>query len=313
MAAAGRLLFIFVDGLGLGAADDATNPLARARTPALRGLLGGQPLAQGAAPAPGVVLAAADACLGVAGAPQSATGQTALLTGLNAALLEGRHVNAYPTALLKQALAARGLFGAVVAGGGAARYINAFRAESLRRVEAGTYRATAFTIAALAAGLRLPSIDDVRAGRALYHDITCFTLRAAGEDVAPLEPAAAGGRAARLAAAGGLTVFEYFLTDMVGHSGDMGGAVEVIETLDAFLGGALEAAAPAAVTVLLTSDHGNIEDTRTLGHTANPVPVLAVGPGADRFAGVRDITGVAPAAAELVGVPFPPRPASGAS
>ena len=37
-----RLLFLFLDGLGLGTDDPATNPLVRADMPRLRALLGGQ-------------------------------------------------------------------------------------------------------------------------------------------------------------------------------------------------------------------------------------------------------------------------------
>ncbi|MDO9170716.1 MAG: hypothetical protein Q7W29_02680, partial [bacterium] len=38
-------------------------------------------------------------------------------------------------------------------------------------------------------------------------------------------------------------------------------------------------AAPETL-VLLTSDHGNLEDLSTRSHTRNPVPLLAWGPGA---------------------------------
>ena len=37
-----RILFIFLDGIGLGADDPETNPLARAEMPYLESLLGGQ-------------------------------------------------------------------------------------------------------------------------------------------------------------------------------------------------------------------------------------------------------------------------------
>jgi bisphosphoglycerate-independent phosphoglycerate mutase (AlkP superfamily) len=158
-------------------------------------------------------------------------------------------------------------------------------------------------------------IDDVRAGRALYHDLTCASLARAGLDVPEFAPAEAGQIAARQAAAFDLTVFEHFVTDFYGHAGDMAACVAAVETLDAFLGGVVAGVgaragagdtddASSGVTVLLTSDHGNIEDNRTAMHTDNPVPVLAFGPRSGPFAGVREITDIAPAVAAAIGVPF---------
>ncbi len=54
------------------------------------------------------------------------------------------------------------------------------------------------------------------------------------------------------------------------------------------------AARPADVTVLLTSDHGNLEEPWHKSHTANPVPLLAVGPAAPAFAELTRLDEVAP-------------------
>ena len=53
--------------------------------------------------------------------------------------------------------------------------------------------------------------------------------------------------------------------------------------------------------MLLTSDHGNIEDLSTRSHTRNPVPLMAWGPGAtDVLRRCRDITHVTPAVLGLL-------------
>ena len=80
-----KVLFIFMDGIGLGADDPETNPLARAEMPYLQALLGGRKLTASVAPyeSEQVSLQALDAGLGVDGLPQSATGQAVLLTGVN--------------------------------------------------------------------------------------------------------------------------------------------------------------------------------------------------------------------------------------
>jgi phosphopentomutase len=49
--------------------------------------------------------------------------------------------------------------------------------------------------------------------------------------------------------------------------------------VDGLLGGLFEAR-PEGATVVVCSDHGNIEDSAFKGHTTNPVPLLVVGPGA---------------------------------
>ncbi|HWU38007.1 MAG TPA: hypothetical protein VN203_10210, partial [Candidatus Acidoferrum sp.] len=48
--------------------------------------------------------------------------------------------------------------------------------------------------------------------------------------------------------------------------------------------------------VVLTSDHGNLEDLSTRRHTQNPVPALFWGAGAKKASdGVRTISDIAPA------------------
>ncbi|HEY9807154.1 MAG TPA: hypothetical protein V6D04_11335, partial [Candidatus Obscuribacterales bacterium] len=94
-AQAARFIFLFLDGVGLGAAK-ATNPLAAiAAMPFLAKLLG-RPLVAGQTTHQAQVLCQAiDATLGVPGLPQSATGQTALFTGCNAPAFLGRHQSAF--------------------------------------------------------------------------------------------------------------------------------------------------------------------------------------------------------------------------
>ncbi|NJM98905.1 MAG: hypothetical protein HC800_18680 [Phormidesmis sp. RL_2_1] len=51
---------------------------------------------------------------------------------------------------------------------------------------------------------------------------------------------------------------------------------------------------PQHVTLLVTSDHGNVEDLSTKRHTLNRVPLLAIGPHAAEFASVKDLSGITP-------------------
>ena len=88
-----RLLFFFLDGVGLGKADPIINPFAAATMPTLERLLGGKKLTLESVPLESkrATLLALDATLGVAGLPQSATGQATLLNGKNVPAVIGNH------------------------------------------------------------------------------------------------------------------------------------------------------------------------------------------------------------------------------
>ena len=286
--------FVFLDGVGLAAAD-GHNPLAQAVMPTLHNLLGG-PLVDGRRIAQdGVLLQPLDACLGVSGLPQSATGQTALFTGINAAALLGAHMAAYPTAPLREVIAQHSLLKQATDLGLRATFANAYTTTYWQRVAQRKLWHSASTLATMAADLPFRTLGDLARGEAVYWDITHEVLRSVLElDVPLLEPEEAGRRLARLTAAHDLVLFESFLTDLAGHGRLPWPTEEVLTLLDRFLGGLLEAL-PDEATLLVSSDHGNLEDSRTRAHTRNPVPLLAVGPGARAFAQAQAITDVTPA------------------
>jgi 2,3-bisphosphoglycerate-independent phosphoglycerate mutase len=69
--------------------------------------------------------------------------------------------------------------------------------------------------------------------------------------------------------------------DMVGHTGIMEAAVEAVESVDLALSKLLEATHQVGGVLLITADHGNIEqmiDLKTgephTAHTTNPVPFI---------------------------------------
>ena len=80
-------------------------------------------------------------------------------------------------------------------------------------------------------------------------------------------------------------VVNFANTDMVGHSGMMGPAVKAVEAVDTCLGRLADAVIEAGGTLLVTADHGNIEqmvDPETgephTAHTTNPVPIVLINP-----------------------------------
>jgi hypothetical protein len=271
-------VLLFVDGLGVGADDPAVNPMARVRGPLLSNFLGdppGKPLPFGGAFAP------LDACLGVEGLPQSATGQTSLLTGRNAQADLGRHLFGFPNERLRRILGESSLLKRAADAGRTARFANAFRPlffelpkeEMIRRL-------SATTVATMVAGVPFFGLSDVREGRAVYQDFTNGALIERGFDVPRRSPEEAGRILAEMAGRFDFLLYEYFLTDKAGHGQDMGEAVACVEGLESFLGAFLAAADLRDRVVALASDHGNLEDLSVKGHTRNPAQGFVFGPGA---------------------------------
>jgi 2,3-bisphosphoglycerate-independent phosphoglycerate mutase len=291
-------LILFLDGVGLGPADPATNPFVHARLPTVQGLLDGQRpiLDNGPVQAEAASLIPLDATLGVPGLPQSGTGQTTLLTGVNAARHIGRHLGPYPDESLRQLLAAGNLFKAVLERGGRAALANAYPDRYLSRLERGRGRMSANGRAAREAGLTMRGYRELRQGRAVSGLLTHDYWQRWGYDLPDITPHRAGQRLANLAADYALTFFEYFYTDVCGHRADRRESVLTLEKLDAFLAGILSTLNLATTRLLVVSDHGNIEDWRNGQHTRNPALALLVGAGhAELAAQMHSLADVAPA------------------
>ncbi len=294
-----RFLLLFVDGVGLAPAVE-TNPFATVPTPALAAALGGALTLERIGAVPGGGLSALDATLGVPGLPQSATGQTALFTGENAPALLGRHVAALPGPRLAALLADHSVLKRARAAGHAVTFANPFTPAYFAEVEAGRRRHSATTLAALASGAPFRDADDLRAGRAVPWDVTGAFFKAFEANVEERLPEAAGRSLARLAGGHRLTLWETFMTDLAGHGRREWTPEEALARLDGLLAGLL-ADLPNDVTLLLTSDHGNLEERHHTSHTRNPVPLLALGPEAPAFATLTRIDEIAPKILERLG------------
>ncbi len=308
------VLFVFVDGVGAGARDPVVNPLAREPLLLSRFADGtGTDLPRGGR----AVLA--DACLGVPGRPQSATGQSTLLTGENAPRALGRHLLGFPNAELRDWLRPRSLFRALAAAGLSAAFANAFPVAHLRHLGLPAdgelewdlaairpalrrrARASATTVAFAAGGERFFTWADARDGRALTPDITGARANRLGAGIPRRTPEDAAAILADLVDRRDLTLFEFFESDEAGHARSMERALEALGRLDRLLRALVERVVPRH-SVVVASDHGNVEDLSTRNHTLAPVPVLAFGPAAERIGEVRDLTHVAPLLSTLARV-----------
>jgi hypothetical protein len=258
---------------------------------------------------PGLLFKAIDALLGVPGLPQSATGQTALFTGVNAAQLLGRHLGAYPSGPLTEVINEHNILKRATERGYRATFANAYTPQYFELVKKRKRRHSATTLSVLAAGLSFRTLVDLERGEAVYWDITHFYLVEHLHVAMPIiEPETAGQRLARLSRDYDLVLYESFLPDAVGHRKDLETALQVLDMLDRFFAGLLEEVGPT-VTVVMSSDHGNLEELTVGIHSTNPVPLLAVGPAAASFRQVQAITDVADGIMRVLEQrPSPPAP-----
>lgn len=278
-------LFFFLDGVGLGKEEPQINPFAKAQMPNLERLLGEKLLAD-AAPIDNdfATLVALDANLGVSGLPQSATGQAALLTGLNVSAALGYHYGPKPNPAVAEYLQNGNLFSRLRDAGKKTSFLNAYPPGYFQAIQSGHRLYSAIPLAATGAGLPLLSVEDLKAGKALSADFTAqgWRERLGISDAPEISAATAGKRMAELSRESDFSFFEYWLSDYAGHHQDMNGAISLLETLDHVIGGLVDEWKNTQGLILLTSDHGNLEELNIRRHTANPVPALLIGPRALR-------------------------------
>jgi 2,3-bisphosphoglycerate-independent phosphoglycerate mutase len=263
------VLMIFLDGVGIGKDDPEINPFARLDARIFNHFED----RKGRMPRKGVCLPT-DACLGVEGLPQSATGQVTLFTGENAAGYLGYHLQGFPNRALKELLQAGSIFKRIREQGGQVTFANAYTPRYLKKKRSWISATTAMCETA---GVPLRTVADIAAGRAVYFDLTNARLANEGYDL----PVRSAERAAEvlvsLARSFNLCLYEYFLTDRAGHRGTIEEAVGIVDQVDRLISAAVELIDLSKSSLLVCSDHGNLEDKTTRLHTRNPVPTLVWG------------------------------------
>lgn len=107
-------------------------------------------------------------------------------------------------------------------------------------------------------------------------------------------------------------ICNYANCDMVGHTGKLDAAIKAVETVDACLQKIVDAINRVGGQILLTADHGNIEqmtDPEThqphTAHTTNLVPLVHVG-GSNSLLDGGNLADLAPTMLAILGVQQPP-------
>jgi hypothetical protein len=277
-----KVLFFFVDGLGYR--DPAPdNPVREDVCPVLFSLMHG----------PGAVRI--DACLGVPGLPQSATGQASLYTGKNAAKAMGRHMEGFPGPTLRALIEEDNLMKELCRRKLRCTFADGYVAEQVADIRQQRFKSVTTVMSLSCPDEVFLLRDDILNNRAVFHDITRESLVPRGYTGPLVAPREAADQLAQIALGNDFTLFEYFMTDIAGHTLSMPDAEKTLRTLDAFLAPLVEMALGTGLLFVLTSDHGNIEDMGVGTHTANRIPLIAAGPQAQKITrGVKSLMDVAP-------------------
>jgi predicted AlkP superfamily pyrophosphatase or phosphodiesterase len=233
------------------------------------------------------------------------------MTGKNIPAELGYHYGPKPNPEVAAFLNGETLFSRCTKNGKKAALLNAYPPRYFDGIDSGKRLYSSIPLAVTNAGIPLFTHDDFIAGRALSADFTGHGWRTMlGFPNAPvMTPQEAGRKLVSLASEYDFSLFEYWASDYAGHKQDMDAAVELMETFDGVLGGLVKEIDRRRQTVdddflvVVTSDHGNMEDLSTRKHTDAHVPALVIGEKNARETftrGMTDLTHIAPAIWRMV-------------
>ncbi len=285
------LIVVLVDGVGLAPASD-TNPVPES-CPKIAARLG-VPLTDSLHVTAATVYARPiDANLGVVGRPQSGSGHTTIWGGYNAAEANGRHQPSHPTIAMREYLTGRNMFLGARQAGYSVAWANGYLPGYGAAIEDKRLRHTAGTWAALQADVPLRSVEHLVAGTAVTWELTQEYARTRpGCTMLPMiAPEDAAARLLGLAREYDLVAFETYLPDLAGHTRIHHTPAEALKLVDRFVD-AIAAGLRPRDGLIVTSDHGNVEDATSKVHTRNPVPLLAWGPFAPTCGAIQSITDI---------------------
>ncbi|MFN1835545.1 hypothetical protein AB2B38_009810 [Balneola sp. MJW-20] len=288
------VLFIFIDGIGIGERSDK-NPFHLKSYESFNWMsdqdmfIDHDPVFKEKHLFKGI-----DANLGVKGLPQSGTGQTTLFTGVNASQEIGKHFGPFPHSGIKHLLKEVSIFHAAKEQNKKPYFVNAYPPIFFEHAKKRN-RWSCTTLMTRSAELSLNSTEEVLKEEALTAEIVQNAWREKlGIDIPKITAKEAGRRLLNLVPDHDLLLYEYYLTDKAGHNQNAEDADRVLQPLDEFLLTILKEKR-SEDTLVISSDHGNLEDLSTKTHTRNEVPLFVIGPEASAFSeaeSIMDLKGI---------------------
>ena len=273
------IILLFIDGVGIGKKDSEYNPFFKYIFRTFTEIFGAVPsLDNPIIKRNDGFIFPIDARMGVEGFPQSGTGQTSIFCGINAPQFVGKHFGPYPYSTLIPIIKERNIFIEFIRRNKKVFFMNAYPNVFFDYIDSGKSRLSVTSLSSSLSGLRFNSLTDVQEGRALTAEITNERWNAKlGYNLPVLKPSVAAKRLLNIASINDLIVYEYFLTDHLGHGRYDGNIEKTLGILDEFLFTIFTETDPEKYTILLCSDHGNFEDLSVKTHTLNPSLTISYG------------------------------------
>lgn len=276
---------IFLDGVGIGNEDNEFNPFFKYGFKTFTEIFGRVPDKKNPVLRnEDSYLFPTDALLGFEGLPQSGTGQTSIFCGMNAAKYVGKHFGPYPYSTLIPVIKEKNIFLHYLKKREPVFFANAYPKIFFDYIKSGKSRLSVTSLSCRLNGMRLNRVTDVRQGKALTAEITNERWnKKLAYNLPVLKPETAARRLLRIAEQNKFTLYEYFLTDHLGHGRYDGDTVVTLQTLDKFLLTIFREMDLKRMTLIICSDHGNFEDLSVKTHTFNPALTIAAGKNAEKL------------------------------
>jgi hypothetical protein len=293
---------IFIDGVGIGKEDYQFNPFFKYGFKTFTEIFGEIPsLNKQFLSSKGSFLFPTDACLGVGGMPQSGTGQTSIFCGMNAAKYIGKHFGPFPYSTLIPIIQKENILGTYFKKRQKVCFVNAYPKQFFDYVKSGRGRLSVTTLSCKLSGIRLNTTTDLKRGKALTAEITNDRwIKKLNCSLPSISPKLAAKRLLRIALNNKFTLYEFYLTDHLGHGRDISEFDSVINILDEFLLTVIRELEKKNMTLIICSDHGNFEDISVKTHTLNPALTITSGRHAEKLSErIKDLTQIKPALLEI--------------
>ncbi|NOX19112.1 MAG: metalloenzyme [Chlorobi bacterium] len=283
---------IFLDGVGIGEKDSKKNPFFKFGFETFENIFGEIPsLEKPELKSKNIFLKGIDATLGVEGLPQSGTGQTSIFAGVNAQKLIGKHFGPFPYSTLIPILKEKSIVSDFRRLGYSVEFANAYPEIFFKYLRSGKRRLGAIARMMRENEIEIKDVSFLENGKALSAEIDNFLwAEKLKYDLPIIKPETAAERLLEISSRNQLTIFEHFHTDHLGHGRIKDKFNRLFSTLDKFLLSVLRNYNESKQTIVICSDHGNIEDLSTKRHTTNPALFIAAGKNAEEiFYGVNGI------------------------
>ena len=288
-----NVLMVFLDGVGIGKKDYQFNPFFKYGFQTFEKTFGAIPSLENLRLTNGKsFLFPTDATLGVEGLPQSGTGQASLFCGFNAAKFAGKHFGPFPFSTTIPILQKDNILVYFKKKYKSSYFANGYPIVFFDYINSGKSRLSVTSLTCRLSGIRLNRVSDVRRGKALTAELTNERWnQKLGYKLKVIKPKTAARRLLRIAENYKFTLYEYYLTDHLGHLRLSNEFEKLFNEIDEFLLTLLSEVDPNKMTLIICSDHGNIEDISVKMHTRNPALTISSGKSAKKIAeSVKDIS-----------------------